>query len=321
MLLKSWQRANLFSILLLPFSALYWCLLNAHRALYLFGLKPRHKATLPTIVVGNLTVGGTGKTPLVIHLVELLERQGYKPGVVSRAYKSSKQHGSFIVEPHMAASMVGDEPSLIARRTGVPVAIGANRHDSINLLQGQCDVVVCDDGLQHWPLEADVRLCISDASASGNSFLLPAGPWRELPSRMATMDIVVARGAEKDQPKQFFMQLEPSQPVNLVAQNEVFPRQQTIHAVAGIAQPKRFFDSCKALGFSIVEHAFSDHHQFVASDLDFDQDTVLMTEKDAVKCIEFAKPSYWYLPVKAKLSADFDAVLLTTLNKAIKTRS
>ena len=217
--------------------------------------------------------------------------------------------------------MVGDEPRLIARRTGVPVAIGANRHDSINLLQGQCDVVVCYDGLQHWPLEADVRLCISDASASGNSFLLPAGPWRELPSRMATMDIVVARGAEKDQLKQFFMQLEPSQPVNLVSQNEVFPRQQTIHAVAGIAQPKRFFDSCKALGFSIVEHAFSDHHQFVASDLDFDQDTVLMTEKDAVKCIEFAKPSYWYLPVKAKLSADFDAVLLTTLNKAIKTRS
>lgn len=326
LVVNSWRRVNLLSVLLLPLSAIYWCLLNAHRALYVLGFKSSRKASLPVVVVGNLSVGGTGKTPLVIYLVDLLKREGFRPGVVSRGYKSTSQQDSFMLDSSMSASLVGDEPSLIAGRTNVPVAVGANRHQSIDLLRDLCDVIVCDDGLQHWPLVADLRLCINDGSASSNPFLLPAGPWREMPGRLASMDIIVERDTverdyEANTQSQFLMQLEPSQARNLVTDKEGLDADQVINAVAGIAQPSRFFDTCKTLGFSIIEHEFADHHQFVESDLDFNQTAVLMTEKDAVKCRQFAKPYFWYLPVTASLSPAFDTSLLKQLDKAIKQRS
>lgn len=320
-LLRAWQDVNLLSVLLLPLSAVYWCLLNIHKSLYSLGIKNSNKASLPVIVVGNLSVGGTGKTPLVIHVVELLKRHGFKPGVVSRGYNSTAEQGSFILEASMPAALVGDEPSLIARRTSVPVAVGSSRHQSIELLTDLCDVIVCDDGLQHWPLKADLRLCIDDVTATSNPFLLPAGPWREVKSRMASMDMIVARNSDSDHDGQFFMQLEAKEPLNLLSAKPGLDIEQTIHAVAGIAQPSRFFDTCKTLGLSIVEHAFADHHQFVESDLNFDQRAVLMTEKDAVKCLPFAKAHHWYLPVTAKLSENFDANLLNKLDKAITQRS
>ncbi len=319
LVLKSWSRIGLVSVLLLPLSALYWVLLSVHRGVHHLGFLKRQKAVLPTIVVGNLSVGGTGKTPLVIHIVEHLKNQGFKPGVVSRGYKADSQE-SMLIDANTAVSIAGDEPYLIARRTCVPIAIGSKRHASIDLLREICDVIVCDDGLQHWPLQADVEVCINDSGAGSNPFLLPAGPWRESQSRLKTIDIIVERDCESAQDSQFSMTLESFEPRNLLELDRSFPDGQIIHAVAGIAKPKRFFDTCESLGLSIVEHPYSDHHQFSESDLNFAQEEVLMTEKDAVKCIEFAKPNYWYLPVSAKLSADFDSALINKLKQAIKLR-
>ena len=326
LVLNSWREISLLTIFLLPLSLLYWCIARIHRAVYSLGIKKQRKAVLPAIVVGNLSVGGSGKTPMVIHLVNLLKSYGFRPAVVSRGYKSKSHSASFIVEPDTVASIAGDEPSLIVRRTGVPVAVGSNRHNSIDLLKQRCDVIVCDDGLQHWPLNADVRLCINDTGVSSNPFLLPAGPWREPQSRLASMDIIVERGADSDQQgsdyqMRYGMQLEPLEPINLLTQEKGFPFGQHVHAVAGIAQPERFFDTCLALGLSITKHALPDHHQFAADDLNFGDMPVLMTEKDAVKCIEFAKPNFWYLPVNAVLSDDFDKAVLDKLNQAIKQRS
>ncbi len=320
-LLKSWQTPNALTILLWPLSYVYRLLIFIHRQLYLVGIKKRRKAALPCIVVGNLTVGGSGKTPLVIHCVELLKEQGFKPGVISRGYKQrGSNEGAILLTEDSLAQSVGDEPYLIAKRTQAPVAVGRNRHEAVALLEPYCDVVVSDDGLQHWALEPHVSICIDDVDALKNPYLLPAGPWRETRARLSDMQLRVSRGRQEVTPQAYGMQLVAGKPVAISGENkESIDLSKPIHAVAGIAQPTRFFDTCRELGFSIVEHAFPDHYDFQASDIDFDSQTVLMTEKDAVKCQSFELDNLWYLPVNADLSSNFDHALLEQLARSQQT--
>ena len=316
----SWRKANILTLALWPLSLVYRVLFSLRGALYQLKILQRYRAPLPVIIVGNLTVGGTGKTPLVIYLVEELRRQGFKPGVISRGYGSNADNYPCVVSPDTPVSHSGDEPALIVRRTAVPMTIGADRKAAIETLikHADVDIIISDDGLQHLALQRDLEICLmDDTSAYSNKCLLPAGPYREPLVRLQSVDIIVKHGLKQDNSTEFAMNLEP-RPPRLVkeqsAQTSVeFDPKHAFHAVAGIGNPQRFFDTCRALNYTFTAHSFADHHVFSKRDLAFDGMPVLMTEKDAVKCQEFADNTHWYLPVDAKLSEDFKALLMRKL--------
>lgn len=308
-------------------SWIYWVIISTRKKCYDWNLLKRYRAPVPLIVVGNLSVGGSGKTPLVIHMVEQLQQQGMKPAVISRGYGGA---GPFplVVDTDTSASVCGDEPALIAQRTQVALAVGPDRAAAVALLVDQfdIDVIVSDDGLQHYALARDIEIAIIDeTSSSDNRFLIPAGPLREPESRLSSVDFLVHHVNDQDesgkaeQSPRFTMQLIPRQPrrVDMAAQDQAFPQQAAVHAVAGIGQPERFFQTCKAEGLEIERHSFADHHLFTAEDLQFGDDKlILMTEKDAVKCRHFASDKHWFLPVDAKLSDGFIEQIMSRLNAA-----
>ncbi len=258
---------------------------------------------VPVVVVGNLVVGGAGKTPLVIHLVQRAAGRGWSPGVVLRGYGGTAAHWPQWVTPHSDPQMVGDEAVLIARRTGRPVAAGPDRVAAARLLVAAgCDLVISDDGLQHYRLRRDREIVVIDGDrGQGNRRCLPAGPLREPPGRLATVDLVIARGRAWPQANGRYELV--SADFAAVGQTRTSPPPkpgQRVHAVAGIGHPERFFATLRALGLDPVPHAFADHHVFSPADLAFeDALPVVMTEKDAVKCATFAPPDCWYLPVSA----------------------
>ena len=309
-LLKSWSKPNVLTTVLKPASHIYDGVFSLRKQAYDKGLLKTYRAPLPVVVIGNLTVGGTGKTPLVIYLVQELRRLGLKPGVISRGYSGEADNYPLEVTASTPVGQCGDEPALIVKRTSVPMAVGPNRQESIELLleRHSIDIIVSDDGLQHLALKRDVEVCLLDDTVElENDNLLPAGPYREPLSRLMTVDFIVRHGGDVGNAEnQFSMHLEPSEPVALLANaNLTFPQSETIEAVAGIGQPQRFFDTCKSMALTINEHAFADHHQFTRDDLEFDGRAVLMTEKDAVKCSSFANDNHWFLPVDAILSDGF----------------
>lgn len=313
-----WQQHNALSAALLPLSWLFCFAAALRRAAYRAGWFKMHRLSVPIIIVGNITVGGTGKTPLVIRLVEFLRAQGYRPGVVSRGYGGSA-HIPQIVGPESDTCAAGDEAVLMARRCACPVMVGKDRVAAARALTAQCDVIVSDDGLQHYGLGRDVEIAVVDGVRRfGNGLCLPAGPLREPVARLKKVDMVVVNGGGAG-PGEFSMHLEPLSLRNLRDETSAPPdtfKTGVAHAVAAIGHPRRFFDTLRAQGYSIIEHAFPDHHPFAPADLDFADDRpVLMTEKDAVKCKRFAKPNYWYLPVQAKLDAAFDNRLLQLLKE------
>jgi len=272
------------------------------------------------LVVGNLTVGGTGKTPLVIYLIEELRKQGFKPGVISRGYGGQASVYPCIVTPDTPASECGDEPALIVRRTSVPMVVGRNRQASIEKLLeiSDIDIVLSDDGLQHLAMQRDIEICLLDAtSLQRNTYLLPAGPYRESKSRLSSVDLVVEHGLHQDQGELFAMNLKPSKAKPVVEQSDgqsgVFDSAKPLHAVAGIGNPDRFFNTCAELGLNFEAHRFPDHYAYSFADIDFADAVVLMTEKDAVKCHDFADSRHWYLPVDATLSNDFALALTSKL--------
>lgn len=285
-----------------------------HIAPYRFGWKRARRLAVPVIVVGNLTAGGSGKTPLVIALVEALRARGFHPGVVSRGHGGSEK-GPLLVDDVSPPSRVGDEPCLIRRRTGAAVAIGRDRARASALLPAHgVDVVIADDGLQNPSLARDVEIAVVDGQRRlGNGRLLPAGPLREPAARLSKVDFRVCNGGAA-QPGEVPMRLFGDMAVALAAGEGARPLDafagRRVHAVAAIGNPRRFFDSLRAHGIEVVPHAFADHHAFVAADLAFDDEApVLMTEKDAVKCLAFAAPHFWCVPVRAELPpAFFDAI-------------
>jgi len=281
---------------------------------YALGLRKPARIGAPVVVVGNLVVGGSGKTPLVIALVEALRVRGWKPGVVSRGYGGSAR-GPLLLDDRSQASEVGDEPCLIRRRTQAPVAIGRDRAQAAVLLLAQgVDVVVADDGLQNPSFARDVEICVVDGRRRfGNGRVLPAGPLREPASRLAAFDFRVCNGAAS-QAGEVGMRLSGDVTTSLAGDAparalDAFAGTRA-HGVAAIGDPSRFFDELRARGIEVVAHPFPDHHAFVAADLDFgDELPVLMTEKDAVKCASFARPNQWFVPVSADLPDEFfDAV-------------
>ncbi len=323
-----WYNNGSARFLLLPLMVLYCTVNSLQRWIQTRNLV---KLSCPVIVVGNITVGGTGKTPLTIHIVKLLQKQGYKPAIITRGYGGKANHWPQSVTANSDAQQVGDEAVLMAIRTGVPVYAGANRVQSIQTLinEQDCDVIVSDDGMQHYKLPRDISIAVIDAERRfGNGYCLPAGPLREKKQRLNDCDFVVLNGkfdVQRNASNQWFgFQLEGELLLGLHSQKEqalaMFAKQK-IHAVAGIGNPERFYKTLEQGGLTLIKHSFPDHHGFKASDLCFDGDhPIVMTEKDAVKCKNLIlKDSIvqncWYLPVSAILDEDFDKQLLQRLEK------
>lgn len=295
-----------------PLAWLYGGAVRLRRRLYRLGWLSSVRLPVPVLVVGNISVGGTGKTPLTIALAEALRARGFRPGVVSRGYGGTER-GPVRLGEQPDPARFGDEPCLI-RAAGTPVAVGRDRSAAAQLLVDDgCDVVIADDGLQHYRLRRDAEICVIDGDRGfGNGRLLPAGPLREPLARLASVDFRVRNGGTAAT-GEVSMRLAGGMARQLSDGDEqplqTF-RGQVVHAVAGIGHPARFFDSLRAQGVEVVQHAFPDHHAYVPADLAFgDGLPVLMTEKDAVKCAAFALPQAWAVPVRAELPGPFfDAV-------------
>lgn len=302
-----------------PLAALYGGVTRLRRRLYRIGWLSSVRLPVPVVVVGNISVGGTGKTPLTIALAEALRARGWRPGVVSRGYGGSEA-GPVLLDAAADPARFGDEPCLI-RATGTPVAIGRDRPAAARLLlDAGCDVILADDGLQHYRLRRDVEICVIDgARRFGNRRLLPAGPLREPLARLDEVDFRVCNGGTAEN-SEVPMRLEGGSARALrdgaTQLLEAF-RGKRVHALAGIGHPQRFFDDLRAHGLDVVEHPLPDHHAYTPGDLDFgDTAPLLMTEKDAVKCAAFAPPQAWAVPVRAVLPETFFDALAAKLAQA-----
>ena len=298
-----WYSQNIIAWLLLPLSFVFCILSFFRRVLFKLNILKSYQAPVPVFIIGNISVGGTGKTPLIIELVKQLQQKGFKPAVISRGYGSQADSYPYQVTQHSRASEAGDEPLLIFRRTQCPLVIGADRRADIEYLlqHNDCDIILSDDGLQHYALRRDVEIAVVDSSRYlGNGFCLPAGPLRERAARLRSVDMVLYNGGQQATN----MQIKAAAPQALFSHDSTTGLSpQKIHAVAGIGNPQRFFDLLSSLGYEIIPHIFSDHYQYQETDLLFDDNlNVLMTEKDAVKCLAFNLPRHWFLPIEVKLS-------------------
>lgn len=303
-----WYRVTPPHLILIPLSLVFRMLAGLRRALYRSGILSSQKLSIPAIVVGNISVGGTGKTPLTLALAQQLIDRGWHPLIVSRGYGGSAQQPQHVTS-NSDAQQVGDEPLLMARRELCPVWIGRDRAATALMAMHahpQCDVVLCDDGLQHYRLQRDVEIAVVDnLRGFGNGFLLPAGPLREPVSRLQSVDAVVVNG-DHASAGQYLMRLSGATFYNLLDPKQTATpadfQQLNNHAVAGIGHPQRYFQHLKTLGISFTAHAFPDHHTYLATELSFaDCDAILLTEKDAVKCSAFADKKYWVLRVDAQI--------------------
>jgi len=312
-LLDAWYRGHPALMLLRPLETLYRRVVNNKRARFMAGQGDIYKAPVPVIVVGNITVGGTGKTPLILWMIEYCRRRGLRVGVVSRGYGAKPASLPWRVTAQQNAEQAGDEPLLIVKRTGVPLMIDPDRSQAVRALLAQepLDLILSDDGLQHYRLARDLELVLIDAARGlGNRRCLPAGPLREPVERLQSVDAVLYNGASSDRDDGYAFSLQPSSLVNLLSGEQqsvhYFPVGQSLHAVAGIGNPQRFFNTLEGLHWRPVPHAFPDHAVFSAEALAFSPPLPLvMTEKDAVKCASFAAPDWWYLAVEAVPSPAF----------------
>lgn len=328
MIEKIWAGKSYLYWLLLPLSLLYGAVTQIRLICYKIGLFSSWKAPVPVVIVGNLTAGGNGKTPLVIWLVEQLNRKGIKVGVISRGYGGKADTYPLLLNENTTTEHAGDEPVLIYQRTAVPVAVGPNRRLSIEALLAShsLDVIITDDGLQHYALQRDVELVVVDGIRRfGNGWWLPAGPMRERAVRLKSVDAVIVNGGEA-QSGELGMQLAPAQAINLVTGEHIDVTALThLVAMAGIGFPPRFFKTLLALGIELeATHAFADHQDFSPEQLialTAENQSLIMTEKDAVKCRKFAQSNWWYLPVNAVISSQDSEILLKKIDDVLIRKS
>lgn len=310
---------------LLPLVPLSWLTeIVARRRLRQFRHQPQSPA-VPVVVVGNITVGGTGKTPIVVALCEAMSRRDFTVVVISRGYGAKAANYPVLVTSDSSVTLAGDEPLLIARRTGVPVIIDPDRNAALNkaIELFKPDVVISDDGLQHYKLARTFEIAVLDSKRGlGNGYCLPAGPLREPVRRLQEVDAVVINGSEQfSLSDAFVMTLDSADPINIKTGEsmdfeEFLVRKPFIHAVAGIGNPERFFSKLESSGFRLERHAYSDHHDYNLSHFEtFKDECILMTEKDAVKCTDFAKDDWWYLPVNASLPTVFINSVLDAVSR------
>lgn len=317
-LVEAWYRGSWWLVFLRPVEFLFRGIAAFRRLLFHLGLKTVWRSPKPVVVVGNITVGGTGKTPVVIALVEYLQKQGIKPGVVSRGYGATRGVFPYAVSDQSSAEDCGDEPLLIFTRTGCPCVVAPARvHAVKHLLEKfDIDIVLCDDGLQHYALARDMEIVVVDEQRRlGNGWCLPAGPLREPVGRLQTIDHILYRG--KDDLQQG-VSYRSEALVNLLSGEEIplSPTQlgSRVHALAGIGQPSQFFTALEQSGFSTTRHVFADHHRFSADDfIHIVGRPIIMTEKDAVKCREFVNGDAWYLKISAQLPETVKASVLGLL--------
>ena len=327
---RVWYEGASYYQMLLPLSGLYWLIITLRRCLYGLGILGRHRAIVPVIIVGNITAGGTGKTPVTIWLAGELQKRGFKVGIVSRGYGGSKSSTSMRVDTASDPDVVGDEPVLLAKRTGCTVVVDSNRARAAQMLVDDgVKVIIADDGLQHYRLERTYEICVIDgARGLGNRFLLPAGPLRETIDRLSEVDQVLINGRKGDNVAELTAVEQNAIEFELVAReitrlNGSLTRPiegfsgTTVHAVAAIGNPARFFDMLRAHGIQVIEHAFQDHARLSVSDLRFGDDfEVLMTEKDAVKLDATSSDKYWTVPVDLEI----DPVLSSPWLEQIESR-
>jgi tetraacyldisaccharide 4'-kinase len=323
-----WFKKNIYSYLLLPISWIYCGISMLRRLLYLCGIFKITRFNVPIVVVGNMTVGGSGKTPLVMWLANLLIENGYHVGIVSRGHGGKAQNYPLLITRQSDPATVGDEAVVIANNVNCPFVIDPDRAAAVKkLLQAQkCDVIFSDDGLQHYALGRDLEIVVVDGERGfGNGFCLPAGPLRESLSRIKHADFIIRNFTVLTLDIEG-MSLIPSALVNLKNpglmknMDEVeLLRGKPIHAVAGLGNPHRFFKTLRLLGLTIIEHAFPDHYLYQKEDFSFGENAIIiMTEKDAVKCKDFANDNFWYLQVKTEVSANLQRELLTEITKLIR---
>ena len=332
---RFWFRRRVVVALLplLPLSWLFRSLVELRRRLFRCGVLRSYRLPVPVNVIGNQTVGGSGKTPLVLWLVERLREQGWRPGIISRGYGGATEGAQPVVQ-NFDSSIVGDEPMLLARRSGVPVFVGRDRvvaGKALLAAHPECDVIVSDDGLQHYRLQRSVEIAVFDGRGAGNRQLLPAGPLREPLQRLSSVTAIVWNSLLEN-PKQALLIAGASPQFTMCLVGQRFfalsdsqqycktedLRGKKLYAIAGIGDPSRFFAQIESLGLDFEAHPFPDHHCYSAADLAFAKNgTLLMTEKDAVKCAGLTVPEAWVLPVDAQVLAapNGDSLLDTILEK------
>jgi len=316
-----WYGNHWSKWLLAPLSVTFSAITYCRRKLFEHGIKASVKPAVPTIVVGNITVGGTGKTPLVVYLCEQLTAAGYKPGVISRGYGSKAPQYPYIVNNDSPVEHSGDEPFMLQQRTQCPLVISPVRTDAAEhlLAHFDVDVIITDDGLQHYAMQRDIELIVIDGKRRlGNGHLLPMGPLREGAWRLQTADFVICNGGNGLAGEANMLLV--AAPLRKVSNNEVGAPSNAVAsvAIAGIGNPQRFYTTLEKHDYVIEEHlSFPDHHAFTATDItQFAAGrTVIMTEKDAVKCQSFAQDNWYYLPVNASLDSDFLPQLLLKLKE------
>ena len=324
-LLTAWQRRGVIACLLWLLSFIFNLLIVTRLALYALGIFRITILPVPVIVVGNIFVGGTGKTPLVIWIIQLLQEQGWKPAVISRGYGSSAQQVR-AVEKNSHANEVGDEPLLIAKKTGVPVFIGRDRAAAgLALLQAHpnVNIIISDDGLQHYALGRNIEIQLSDSRGNGNGWLLPAGPLREPATRQS--DFYVVNTSEESAGDAYTMQLVPVDAERLLDRTQRkslrdFSFVQSVAAVAGIGHPERFFTTLRSHGISLTTtQALPDHFDYATNPFaDIEASAILITEKDAVKCMQHNAIAndarLWVVPVQAHVDASLAKHILEKLH-------
>lgn len=337
-----WQTINIVSVLLSPVSLLYCSLVVMRRWMYQVGLLRSYQSSLPIIVVGNIYIGGNGKTPFVIWLVKQLKSAGYKPGIVSRGYGALIDKNTDLAFPRQVnlqqdQLLFSDEPVLIQQSTDCPVSIDPVRTHAVQKIEQatDCDIIISDDGMQHYAMSRDIEINISDAKRLyGNGLCLPAGPLREGRQRLNSVDYHVfnisrlqaqaSTFEDRTAENEFYMvyELNTLQPLSggessAVSLNDL--KGKTVHAVAGIGEPDNFFSLLRDYGLTIIEHPFADHYQYQAEDLIFSEPyPIIMTEKDAVKCRSLSPddtiPDCWFLPIQAKLDDGLIASIIKQLD-------
>ena len=321
-----WYTRSPWLVLLTPLSLVFRLIVGLRQLAYKCGIRRSTRVSVPVIIVGNITVGGTGKTPLVAWLANYLRSKGYKPGIISRGYGGQASSWPQQVRPDSDPAVVGDEAALLATKTGCPMAVAPDRVAAANALinHSDCDVILSDDGLQHYALQRDIEIAVIDGVRRfGTGFLLPAGPLREPVGRLQEVDLIVVNGLGKGEEHPMRMLLggvrnllDPCK----VCAIEAF-RSQTVHAVAGIGNPERFFRSLQDAGLQVEPHSFPDHYRYRPGDIRFDDDRpVFMTEKDAVKCRHFAAKNDWFVPVEVRMSDEFCASLDEVLDTRLPHR-
>ncbi|MCW8834727.1 MAG: tetraacyldisaccharide 4'-kinase [Colwellia sp.] len=312
--------------LLLPLTCLFWLISTLRRIGFNSGLLKSYAIEKPVIIVGNIGVGGNGKTPVVVHLIELAKTLGLTPGVISRGYGGTAEVYPYLLDEKSTSSQAGDEPILIYQRCKVPVVVGSDRVANAQMLVAQgCDIIISDDGLQHYRLQRDLEIIVVDGKRLfGNGLLLPAGPLREGVWRLQHADMLIYNGCKAGDSSEFngdnalLMQLAATELIHInsgkkVSLSQFLQQWRSVNAIAGIGDPQRFFDTLLSLGFDLLkQQGFVDHKDFVENDfIDFKSELpLLMTEKDAVKCHAFAQEHWWYLPVSAQLSVQDECKLV-----------